>query len=73
MVKTTAFTMKKTERVNRIAERTNPSKQDAGASLDAAMAVIGEELKAGSSVQQIGFGIFSVRERTVREGRDSKT
>lgn len=57
--------MNKGELINKIAEA-GLSKKDAGVALDAAIAAIGDALKAGDSVSLIGFGTFSVKERSAR-------
>lgn len=64
--------MNKGELINKIAEA-GLSKKDAGVALDAAIAAIGDALKAGDSVSLIGFGTFSVKERSAREGRNPRT
>lgn len=65
--------MNKGELINKIAEGANLSKKDAGVALDAAIAAIGDALKAGDSVQLIGFGTFAIKERAAREGRNPRT
>ena len=64
--------MNKNELITKIAE-TGLSKKDAGIALDAAIAAIGDALANGESVQLIGFGTFSVKERAAREGRNPRT
>ena len=64
--------MNKNELITKIAE-TGLSKKDAGTALDAAIAAIGDALANGESVQLIGFGTFSVKERAAREGRNPRT
>jgi DNA-binding protein HU-beta len=49
------------------------SKTDAGKALDATIASISEALKAGDTVTLVGFGTFSVKERSARTGRNPKT
>ena len=64
--------MNKGELVAKIAEA-GLSKKDAGIALDAAVAAIGDALTKGESVQLVGFGTFSVKERAAREGRNPRT
>ena len=64
--------MNKNELITKIAE-TGLSKKDAGTALDAAIAAIGDALANGESVQLLGFGTFSVKERAAREGRNPRT
>jgi DNA-binding protein HU-beta len=64
--------MNKGELIAKIAEA-GLSKKDAGIALEAAIAAIGDALAKGDSVQLIGFGTFSVKERAAREGRNPRT
>ena len=64
--------MNKGELIAKIAEA-GLSKKDAGIALDAAIAAIGDALAKGESVQLVGFGTFSVKERAARTGRNPKT
>ena len=64
--------MNKGELIAKIAEA-GLSKKDAGIALDATLNAIGDALKAGDSVQLIGFGTFGVKERAAREGRNPRT
>ena len=64
--------MNKGELIAKIAEA-GLSKKDAGIALDTAIAAIGDALAKGESVQLIGFGTFSVKERAAREGRNPRT
>ena len=64
--------MNKSELIAKIAEA-GLSKKDAGTALDAAVTAISDALARGESVQLIGFGTFSVKERAAREGRNPRT
>lgn len=64
--------MNKSELINAIAAA-GLSKKDAGIALDAAVTAISEALAKGESVQLVGFGTFSVKERAAREGRNPRT
>ena len=55
--------MTKTELINSIAEKTNCTKKDASAVLEATLAAIQETLEKGEKVSITGFGTFEVRER----------
>ena len=65
--------MTKTELVDQVAARTNLSKKDAAAAVDAVFSTISESLARGEKVQLIGFGSFEVRERAERIGRNPQT
>ena len=64
--------MNKSELIAKIAEA-GLSKKDAGVALDAAIAAIGDALAGGDTVQLIGFGTFSVKQRAAREGKNPRT
>ena len=65
--------MNKQELISGMSEKTNMSKKDMGAALEAFMDVVREELKAGGKVQLVGFGTFEVFERAERKGRNPQT
>ena len=65
--------MNKNEFVAAIAEKSGLTKKDAEAALNAYTEVVTDALKAGDSVQLIGFGTFEVRERAARTGRNPHT
>lgn len=65
--------MNKNEFVAAIAEKSGLTKKDAEAALIAYTEVVTDALKAGDSVQLIGFGTFEVRERAARTGRNPHT
>lgn len=65
--------MNKNEFVAAIAEKSGLTKKDAEAALNAYTEVVTDTLKAGDSVQLIGFGTFEVRERAARQGRNPHT
>lgn len=65
--------MNKTELIQAVAERTQLTKKDAGAAVNAVLDVITESLAEGEPVQLIGFGNFEVRERAARKGRNPQT
>ena len=63
----------KAELVDRVAKKTQLTKKDVSAAVDALFETIQEALKAGEKVQVIGFGNFEVRERAARKGRNPQT
>ncbi len=65
--------MNKKELINAISEKTRLSAKEAGLALDAVLSAISDELAKGETVQLIGFGSFSVKERAAREGRNPRT
>lgn len=65
--------MNKTELVAAMAEKAGLTKKDADAALKAFTEVVEETLKAGDSIQLIGFGTFEVAERAERTGRNPQT
>jgi DNA-binding protein HU-beta len=65
--------MNKTELIDQIATSADISKAAAGRALDAAVEAIKDALKAGDSVNLIGFGTFYVGERAARTGRNPRT
>lgn len=60
----------KAELVDRVAKKTQLTKKDVSATVEALFETIQEALKAGEKVQVIGFGTFEVRERAARKGRN---
>ena len=65
--------MNKAELIARIAEKSNLSKKDSDAALTAAIDAVTEALKAGDKVQLVGFGVFGVKEKAARIGRNPRT
>ena len=65
--------MNKTELISAVAEKTGLSKVDAKKALDATLDVIAGEVKKGEKVVLIGFGTFSVSERSARKGINPQT
>lgn len=65
--------MTKTELVDQVAAKTNMTKKDSAAAVDAVFSSISDSLAAGDKVQLIGFGTFEVRERAERLGRNPQT
>jgi DNA-binding protein HU-beta len=65
--------MNKTELINQIAESADISKKAAGDALQGFMAAVTETMIKGDKLQLIGFGTFSVTERSARTCRNPKT
>ncbi len=67
------MSMNKTELVDAIASKADITKVAAKTALEATLEAITESLKAGDSVQLVGFGTFKVNSRKARTGRNPKT
>ncbi len=65
--------MNKGDLINKIAEEANLTKAQASDALSATLSAISETLKDGDKASLIGFGTFSVTERSARTGRNPKT
>jgi DNA-binding protein HU-beta len=65
--------MNKAELISEIAAKSGLSKKDSEKALAATIDSVTEALKSGDKVQLVGFGIFEVRERAARTGRNPKT
>lgn len=65
--------MNKTELINAIAEKANITKVQAKAALDATINTVSEQLAKGDKVALVGFGTFSVSEKTARKGINPRT
>ena len=63
----------KAELVEKIAGKTNLTKKDVTAAVEALFQSVEEFLAEGEKVQIIGFGTFEVRERAARKGRNPQT
>ena len=65
--------MNKTELVAAVAEKSGVTKKDAERVVNAAFETITAELAKGEKVQLSGFGIFEVKAREARVGRNPRT
>ena len=65
--------MNKTELIAQVAEKTGLSKKDTESIINAAVDTIATTLAQGDKVQLSGFGIFEVKDRQARVGRNPKT
>ena len=63
----------KAELVSEVAAKTDLTKKEVAAAVDAIFSSIQEDLAKGEKVQLIGFGNFEVRERAARKGRNPQT
>jgi len=65
--------MNKSQLVSDVAEKTGFSKKDSEKAITAVFEAIEASLEAGDKVQLVGFGMFDVKERAARMGRNPKT
>ncbi|WP_339673855.1 HU family DNA-binding protein [Dasania marina] len=65
--------MNKTELIESIANEAEITNNAAGKALDAITNTITNLLKDGDSLTLVGFGTFSVKERSARTGRNPQT
>lgn len=63
----------KSDFVSAVADKSNLSKSQASAAVDAFIDVVTETLKKGEDVQFTGFGKFTVQNRAAREGINPQT
>ncbi|WP_300277875.1 HU family DNA-binding protein [Peptacetobacter sp.] len=64
--------MNKAELVSKIAEKSELTKKEAEAALNAFMESVEEALVSGEKVQLVGFGTFETRDRAARQGRNPR-
>lgn len=65
--------MNKAELIDAVAESADLPKASATRAIDAVLDSITAALRAGDSVSLVGFGAFTVKERTARTGRNPQT
>jgi DNA-binding protein HU-beta len=65
--------MNKSELIDAMADSADISKAAAGRALDAFVDAVTAAMKNDETVSLIGFGTFSVRERSARTGRNPQT
>jgi len=65
--------MNKTELIAAVAEKTGMTKKDAERVINATADTITQSLVKGEKVQVSGFGIFEVKAREARVGRNPRT
>ncbi|MDR3142386.1 MAG: HU family DNA-binding protein [Tannerellaceae bacterium] len=65
--------MNKTEFIGAVAEKSGLSKVDAKKAIEAFVEIVSSELKKGGKIALLGFGSFSVAEKSARKGVNPKT
>ena len=65
--------MNKTDLIASVAEKSALSKKDAEKAVNAFTEAVTEALKKGNKVQLVGFGVFEVKTRASRIGRNPRT
>ena len=65
--------MNKTELINAIAEEAGLTKVDAKKALEATVKSLSDALASGDKISLVGFGTFSVNERSARPGINPAT
>lgn len=65
--------MNKSDLVEAVARKANLTKADSTRAVDALVDSVTDALKRGEKVSLVGFGVFSVRNRAARQGRNPKT
>jgi DNA-binding protein HU-beta len=65
--------MNKSELISSIAEKSGLTKADAGKALDAMIASVTEGLTGGDRIALVGFGSWTVEQRSARTGRNPRT
>ncbi|HIA77229.1 MAG TPA: HU family DNA-binding protein [Gammaproteobacteria bacterium] len=62
--------MNKAQLIDAVATRTGLAKSDASAAVESVLTNITETLQRGGTVSLVGFGAFSVSQRSARMGRN---
>ena len=65
--------MNKAELISEVAVKAGLSKKDSEKAVNAALDTITASLENGEKVQLVGFGVFDVKARGTRMGRNPKT
>ena len=65
--------MNKSELIAMMAEKAGLSKKDAEKALNAFVESVQETVKIGDKISLVGFGIFELRKRESREGKNPRT
>ena len=65
--------MNKAELIAAVAEKAGISKKDSEKAINATFDTISAAMEAGEKVQLVGFGVFDVKERGARIGRNPQT
>ncbi len=67
------MTIKKTQLIQMLADKTGVSKKDASMHLEAVVETLTGLLRKGEKINITGLGIFKVADRKAREGRNPRT
>jgi DNA-binding protein HU-beta len=65
--------MNKAELIAAVAEKAGLSKKDGERAVNAMLDTVIETVEAGEKVQLVGFGVFDIKHRDARIGRNPKT
>lgn len=65
--------MNKADLINEVAENSGLSKKDAERAINSTIKAISDALVRGDKVQLVGFGVFEVKARAARVGRNPRT
>jgi DNA-binding protein HU-beta len=65
--------MNKNQLIEQMAHGADISKAAAGRALNSFINTVSDELQSGEQVALVGFGTFSVRDRSARSGRNPQT
>ena len=65
--------MNKAELIAEVAEKTGLSKKDSERAVNATFQTIESTIETGEKVQLVGFGVFDVKTREARKGRNPQT
>lgn len=65
--------MNKAQLIDAMASKSGLSKNDSKKALEAFVGSVSDSLKTGDRIQLVGFGSFSVAERSARTGRNPRT
>ncbi|MEF9971491.1 MAG: HU family DNA-binding protein [Oscillospiraceae bacterium] len=65
--------MNKAELITAVSEKAGLSKKDGERTVNAVLETIKETIETGEKVQIVGFGVFDVKSREARVGRNPKT
>ena len=65
--------MNKAELIAAVAEKTGLTKKDSERAVNATFQAITDTIETGEKVQLVGFGVFDVKNREARVGRNPKT
>lgn len=65
--------MNKAELIAAVAEKSGLSKKDGERAVNAMLDTVVETVEAGEKVQLVGFGVFDIKHRDARIGRNPKT